>query len=48
MWEKVLDAEIEEELAAVRLGDYLELGSFLGYDQLKGRDPTGNFLVWKV
>ena len=37
MWEKVLDAGIEDALGVVRLGDSLELGGFLGYDLLKGR-----------
>ena len=39
MWDKVLDADIEDALSAVRLGDSLELGTFLSYDLLKGRDP---------
>ena len=38
MWDKVLDADIEDALSAVRLGDSLELGTFLSYDLLKGRD----------
>lgn len=37
MWEKVLDAGIENALGVVRLGSSLELGSFLGSDLLKGR-----------
>jgi len=41
MWEKVLDAGIEDALSVVRLGDSLELGTFLSYDLLKGRDPKG-------
>jgi len=41
MWDKVLDADIEDALSAVRLGDSLELGTFLSYDLLKGRDPEG-------
>lgn len=48
MWEKVLDAGIEDALNAVRLGDSLELGGFLGYDLLKGRDPTSAFLAQAV
>jgi len=40
MWEKVLDAGIEDALGVVRLGDSLELGGFLGYDLLKGKDRT--------
>jgi len=39
MWDKVLDADIEDALSAVRLGDSLELGTFLSYDLLKGKDP---------
>ena len=41
MWEKVLDADIEDALSTVRLGDSLELGTFLSYDLLKGRNPNG-------
>jgi len=41
MWEKVLDAGVQRALGAVRLGDSLELGTFLSYDLLKGRDPKG-------
>lgn len=41
MWEKVLNAGIEDALSAVRLGDSLELGTFLSYDLLKGRDSKG-------
>jgi hypothetical protein len=41
MWEKVLDAGIEDALSGVRLGDSLELGTFLSYDMLKGRNPKG-------
>ena len=41
MWEKVLDADIEDALSTVRLGDSLELGTFLSYDLLKGRYPNG-------
>ena len=37
LWEKVLDAGIEEALGLVRLGDWWELGGFLGYDMLKSR-----------
>ena len=40
MWDRVLEAELEDELAAVRLGDSLELGPFLGYDLLKGMDEV--------
>ena len=38
MWDRVLEAELEDELAAVRLGNSLELGPFLGYDLVKGID----------
>ena len=41
IWEKVLDAGLEDELSAIRLGDSFELGTFLGYDLLKGIVATG-------
>lgn len=42
MWDKVLDAGIEDALSVLRLGDSLELGGFLGSDLLKGRDTQRN------
>ena len=40
MWAEVVDASIEDELGEVRLGGSFELGTFLGNDLVKGRDPT--------
>jgi hypothetical protein len=40
MWDRVLEADLEDELAGVRLGGSWTLGPFLGHDQLKGADRS--------
>lgn len=40
MWAEVEEAGIEDALAGVRLGNSFDLGGFLGFDHLKGGDPT--------
>lgn len=37
MWQKVVDAGIEDALGLVRLGSSFELGGFLASDMLKGK-----------